>query len=92
MMLRIEVIKPASIDTKAWSQVMLAIKPNGKWRFCVDCRNLNWLTSATVGHSRVLIPTTEVRMQSVHIRDSTTYNRSGNAILLRSSELLPKEC
>jgi hypothetical protein len=34
---------------------MLAMKPNSKWRFCVGCRNLDWLTSATVGHFRVLM-------------------------------------
>ena len=27
----------------AWSQVLLTLKPNGKWRFCIDFRQLNKL-------------------------------------------------
>jgi hypothetical protein len=36
----IGIIKPAP-DAIAWSQVLLALKPNGKWRFCIDFRALN---------------------------------------------------
>ena len=28
---------------QAWSQVLLTLKPNGKWRFCIDFRQLNQL-------------------------------------------------
>ena len=34
-----------STSAKAWSQVLLTIKPNGKWRFCIDFRNLNKVIS-----------------------------------------------
>ena len=30
-------------DAAAWSQVLLTLKPNGKWRFCIDFRQLNKL-------------------------------------------------
>ena len=30
-------------NAHAWSQVMMALKPNGKWRFCIDFRLLNQL-------------------------------------------------
>ena len=36
------VIAP-SPDAEAWSQVHLARKPNGKWRYCIDFRRLNQL-------------------------------------------------
>ena len=32
-----------SHDAQAWSQVHLARKPNGKWRYCIDFRRLNQL-------------------------------------------------
>ena len=32
-----------SKQAKAWSQVLLTLKPNGKWRFCIDFRQLNLL-------------------------------------------------
>jgi hypothetical protein len=34
----------APSDAPAWSQVLLARKPNGKWRFCLDYRTLNRYT------------------------------------------------
>ena len=36
------IIKPSSAP--AWSQILLAKKPNGKWRFCLDYRTLNKYT------------------------------------------------
>ena len=32
-----------SQTANAWSQVLLTLKPNGKWRFCIDFRQLNKL-------------------------------------------------
>ena len=32
-----------SPKAQAWSQVLLTLKPNGKWRFCIDFRQLNLL-------------------------------------------------
>eukprot|EP01040_Poterioochromonas_malhamensis_P013058 gene13058-14325_t len=39
-MLELDVIQRTS-DVAAWSQVLLVPKPGGKWRFCIDFRNLN---------------------------------------------------
>jgi hypothetical protein len=39
------IIKPSSAE--AWSQLMLAKKPNGKWRFAIDYRALNKYTKTT---------------------------------------------
>ena len=38
-MLELEVIERS--DATEWSQVLLVPKPGGKWRFCIDFRNLN---------------------------------------------------
>ena len=37
--LKAKLIQPS--NATAWSQVHLTPKPNGKWRFCLDFRNLN---------------------------------------------------
>ena len=37
-------------QAKAWSQVLLARKPDSRWRFCVDYRNINAITKLTSGH------------------------------------------
>ena len=42
------IIQPS--QAKAWSQVLLVRKPDSKWRFCVDFRNLNAITKLTSGH------------------------------------------
>lgn len=39
MALKAKLIRPSNAN--AWSQVLLTPKPNGKWRFCLDFRNLN---------------------------------------------------
>ena len=39
-MLTSQVIEEAT-EASAWSQVLLTLKPNGKWRFCIDFRQLN---------------------------------------------------
>ena len=41
-----EMIQTGVVSTSkadAWSQVLLTAKPNGKWRFCIDYRQLNKL-------------------------------------------------
>ncbi len=41
-----EMIQSGVVSTSkadAWSQVLLTAKPNGKWRFCIDYRQLNKL-------------------------------------------------
>jgi len=38
------VIRPSQAD--AWSQVLLTPKPDGSWRFCVDFRTLNQVTTS----------------------------------------------
>ena len=38
------VIAPS--DAPAWSQVLLTLKPNGTWRFCLDYRTLNKYTKS----------------------------------------------
>jgi transposase InsO family protein len=43
-MLRLKIIKPS--DALLCSQVLLAPKPNNKWRFCVDYRELNSCSQA----------------------------------------------
>jgi len=35
---------------RSWSQIMLAKKPDNKWRFCIDFRQLNSITAPTEGH------------------------------------------
>ena len=42
------IIRPS--DAKAWSQVLLVRKPDSRWRFCVDFRNINAITRLTSGH------------------------------------------
>ena len=42
--LKAGLIQPSSAT--AWSQVLLTPKPNGKWRFCLDFRNLNANTTS----------------------------------------------
>ena len=42
------IIRPS--DAKAWSQVLLVRKPDLRWRFCVDFRNINSITRLTSGH------------------------------------------
>ena len=42
------IIQPS--QAKAWSQVLLVRKPDSRWRFCVDFRNLNAITRLTSGH------------------------------------------
>ena len=37
--LKAKLVQPS--NATAWSQVHLTPKPNGKWRFCLDFRNLN---------------------------------------------------
>jgi len=39
-----------SSDARAWSQVLLVRKPDLRWRFCVDFRNINAITRLTSGH------------------------------------------
>ena len=39
MALKAKLIRPSNAN--AWSQVLLTPKQNGKWRFCLDFRNLN---------------------------------------------------
>ena len=41
-LLKINIIRPS--QERQYSQVMLARKPNGKWRFCIDFRALNECT------------------------------------------------
>jgi transposase InsO family protein len=40
-MIQTGVVSTSKAD--AWSQVLLTAKPNGKWRFCIDYRQLNML-------------------------------------------------
>ena len=42
--LKAKLIQPSKAT--AWSQVLLTPKPNGKWRFCLDFRNLNLNTES----------------------------------------------
>ena len=42
--LKAKLIRPSKAT--AWSQVHLTPKPNGKWRFCIDFRNLNANTTS----------------------------------------------
>jgi hypothetical protein len=42
------IIRPS--DARAWSQVLLVRKPDLRWRFCVDFRNINAITRLTSGH------------------------------------------
>lgn len=41
-MIELNVIEPS--QATEWSQVTLATKPNGKWRFCIDYKELNQVT------------------------------------------------
>ena len=43
-MLRLGVIEPSNAEY--YSQVHLTPKPNGKWRFCIDYRNLNTVSKS----------------------------------------------
>ena len=42
--LKAKLIQPSKAT--AWSQVLLCPKPDGKWRFCIDFRNLNSNTNS----------------------------------------------
>ena len=67
--LQAKLTQPSTATT--WSQVHLTPQPNGKWRFCLDFRNLNEHTESRGWPNKVLRRISQSKAKYFAVLDST---------------------